>query len=119
MPHVTPALRAYNLAQLHVVEHQTVDATPAHAVSVSGELSQTYDFGRETQLIILQSVLSEASILPGSEPERYVDADSKRSFAFDHVTLVSSSPSNLFQPDFQNFKSIAYICELDVTYARL
>ena len=41
--------------------------------------------------MISQSLLSHATILPGTEnegKERYVDAEAKRSFAFDHVTLV-------------------------------
>ncbi|KAK8869611.1 hypothetical protein IAR55_000178 [Kwoniella newhampshirensis] len=69
MPHVIPALRDYNLAQLQVVDHQLSESTPAHS-----------------------SLLSSAAILPGSEAgnERYVDAEGKRSFAFDHVTLTAS-----------------------------
>jgi len=37
-----------------------------------------------------QSLLSGATVEPGSEEdaERYVDAEGKRSFAFDHITLV-------------------------------
>ncbi|WWD16125.1 hypothetical protein CI109_100550 [Kwoniella shandongensis] len=69
MPQVIPALRDYNLTQLQVVEHQASDTAPVHS-----------------------SVLSHAAILPGSEEgnERYADAEGKRSFAFDHVTLAVS-----------------------------
>ncbi|WVW82889.1 hypothetical protein I302_104902 [Kwoniella bestiolae CBS 10118] len=67
MPHVLPTLRAYNLAQLHVVDHPAAEDIPAHS-----------------------SILSEATILPGTEGdnERYVDAEGKRSFTFDHITLA-------------------------------
>ncbi|WVQ78527.1 hypothetical protein IAT38_000613 [Cryptococcus sp. DSM 104549] len=68
MPHVLPALRAYNLTQLHVVEHSEAEGIPSHS-----------------------SLLSEAAVLPGSaEVERYVDAAGKRSFVFDHAGLVAS-----------------------------
>ena len=41
------------------------------------------------RLTVSQSLLSSASILPGSvEKDRYIDAEGKRSFMFDHVTLV-------------------------------
>ncbi|KAK4686398.1 hypothetical protein P7C73_g3722, partial [Tremellales sp. Uapishka_1] len=66
MPLVVPALRSYNLAQLHVVEHAAAEGVTAHT-----------------------SLLSNAAVLPGNE-ERYVDADAKRSFAFDHVALATS-----------------------------
>lgn len=33
MPHAVPALRAYNLAQLQVVEHPAADGVQAHNVS--------------------------------------------------------------------------------------
>lgn len=33
MPHVLPALRSYNLSQLHVIEHPELDEVPAHTVS--------------------------------------------------------------------------------------
>ncbi|OCF36612.1 F-actin capping [Kwoniella heveanensis CBS 569] len=69
MTHVLPALRSYNLSQLHVIDHQASGEVPAHS-----------------------SLLSDAAILPGSDgsEERYVDTEGKRSFAFDHVTLVVS-----------------------------
>ncbi|WWC60950.1 uncharacterized protein I303_103527 [Kwoniella dejecticola CBS 10117] len=67
MPHVLPTLRAYNLTQLHVVDHPATDGVPAHS-----------------------SILSEATVLPGTEgdEERFVDAEGKRSFEFDHITLA-------------------------------
>lgn len=43
MPHVTPALRAYNLAQLHVVEHQGTEEVPAHSVSLLSRLRPMED----------------------------------------------------------------------------
>ncbi|WVQ69887.1 uncharacterized protein L199_008110 [Kwoniella botswanensis] len=69
MPHVLPTLKAYNLAQLHVVDHAATEGVPAHS-----------------------SILSEATILPGTtgDRERYVDAVGKRSFVFDHITLAIS-----------------------------
>ncbi|WVQ98917.1 hypothetical protein IAU59_006048 [Kwoniella sp. CBS 9459] len=69
MTHVLPALRSYNLTQLHVVDHPASDGIPAHS-----------------------SLLSDAAVLPGSEEgeDRYVDAEGKRSFTFDHVTLAVS-----------------------------
>ncbi|WVF72007.1 hypothetical protein IAT40_006818 [Kwoniella sp. CBS 6097] len=69
MTHVMPALRSYNLSQLHVVDHQASEGVPAHS-----------------------SLLSTAAVLPGSaeDEDRYVDAEGKRSFAFDHVTLAVS-----------------------------
>ncbi|OXC69177.1 hypothetical protein AYX13_02120 [Cryptococcus neoformans] len=67
MPYVLPALRSYNLSQLHVVEHPELDEIPAHT-----------------------SLLSEAVILPGSEKEKYVDNIGKKSFAFDHLTFTVS-----------------------------
>lgn len=36
MPHVLPALRSYNLSQLHVVEHPELGEVPAHTVSKTG-----------------------------------------------------------------------------------
>ncbi|WOO81389.1 F-actin-capping protein subunit alpha [Vanrija pseudolonga] len=71
MPHVRPALRDYNLKQLHAVEHAAEDGAAAHV-----------------------SLLSHAAIVPGEEEERYIDHDGKRSFVFDHVNLVPSD----FQP---------------------
>ncbi|EAL22672.1 hypothetical protein CNBB1210 [Cryptococcus deneoformans B-3501A] len=67
MPHVLPALRSYNLSQLHVIEHPELDEVPAHT-----------------------SLLSKAVMLPGSENERYVDNVGKKSFAFDHLTFTVS-----------------------------
>jgi capping protein alpha len=83
MLHVQPALRSHNLAQLHVVEHPATDSAPAHSVSfpISGSIAVAH----------LQSLLSEAAIIPGAEDqERYADPESKQSFAFDHVQLVCS-----------------------------
>jgi len=38
----------------------------------------------------MKSLLSESAIIPGGgEVERYADVEAKRSFAFDHVQLVS------------------------------
>jgi hypothetical protein len=34
--------------------------------------------------------LSEAGIVPGEEKERFIDAVGKRSFVFDHISLVSA-----------------------------
>ncbi|TYJ58149.1 hypothetical protein B9479_001245 [Cryptococcus floricola] len=76
MPHVLPALRAYNLKQLHVVEHPEEEGSPAHT-----------------------SLLSEASIVPGAETERYIDAAGKRSFAFDHLTFTVSDYQPYQLPD--------------------
>nr|ODN94991.1 F-actin capping [Cryptococcus depauperatus CBS 7855] len=67
MPHVLPALRAYNLSQLHVVEHPENNNIPLHTAR-----------------------LAFAAILPGVETERYVDTVGKQSFAFDHLTFVVS-----------------------------
>ncbi|KAI9637904.1 putative F-actin capping [Dioszegia hungarica] len=69
MVHAGPALRAYNLVQLTVVEHPAREGAPAHT-----------------------SVLSEAAILPGTsgDGERYIDAIGKQSFTFDHVNVVAS-----------------------------
>ncbi|WWC69294.1 uncharacterized protein I206_103232 [Kwoniella pini CBS 10737] len=66
MPYVLPTLREYNLSQLHVIDHPVSDGVPAHS-----------------------SILSHATILPGTEgeEERFVDAEGKRSFKFDHITL--------------------------------
>lgn len=75
-PHVAVALREYNVAQLHAVEHASSGDLPDHVVSSNPFHSN------------IQSLLSEATILPGSTEERYIDHDGKRSFAFDHVTLV-------------------------------
>ncbi|WVQ71862.1 hypothetical protein IAR50_001404 [Cryptococcus sp. DSM 104548] len=76
MPHVLPALKAYNLKQLHVVEHPAEEGSPAHT-----------------------SLLSEASIVPGAESERYVDATGKKSFAFDHLTFTVSDYQPYQLPD--------------------
>ncbi|WWC89744.1 uncharacterized protein L201_004669 [Kwoniella dendrophila CBS 6074] len=67
MPHVLQTLRAYNLSQLHVVDHSASGDVPAHS-----------------------SILSEATVLPGTEvdKERFVDAETKNSFVFDHITLA-------------------------------
>lgn len=96
MPHVAPALRAYNLAQLHVVEHSTEAEVSAHTVGRSAletrpRLLRLGDMTASDY----QSILSEAAILPGSETERYIDAEGKRTFAFDHVTLVSAAAARL------------------------
>jgi len=67
------------LSQLTAVEHSAADGVPAHSVSSSSK-----------DVADGQSLLSHATILPGSEEdgERHVDAEGKRSFAFDHITLV-------------------------------
>ncbi|WVR05397.1 hypothetical protein IAU60_002411 [Kwoniella sp. DSM 27419] len=69
MTYVLSALRSYNLAQLQVVEHTASEGVPAHT-----------------------SIISNATVLPGTsgEGERFVDAEGKRSFAFDHVNLIAS-----------------------------
>ena len=79
MGHVRPALRAYNLSQLTAVEHPAADGVPAHSVSCC-----------RPAMTDRQSLLSGATVEPGSEEdaERYVDGEGKRSFAFDHITLV-------------------------------
>lgn len=77
MPHVRPALRDYNLKQLHAVEHAAEDGAAAHVVSLPTRVPANP-----------QSVLSHAAIVPGEEEERYIDHDGKRSFVFDHVNLV-------------------------------
>ncbi|KAL7424186.1 F-actin-capping protein subunit alpha [Cryptotrichosporon argae] len=83
MPHVRPALRAYNLAQLHVVEHAAADGVDAHV-----------------------SVLSEATRVPGSSADRHVDAGSARSFAFDHLTFaVSDYAPHRLPPDEESFRA--------------
>jgi hypothetical protein len=41
MPHVVPALRLYNLNQLHIIEHPSTDGSSAHIVSGSG-MSQSH-----------------------------------------------------------------------------
>ncbi|WRT67310.1 uncharacterized protein IL334_004279 [Kwoniella shivajii] len=78
MPHVLPSLRAYNLSHLHVIEHSATEGSPAHS-----------------------SILSEATILPGSEggEERYVDAEGERSFSFDHITLAITDYEPYKLPD--------------------
>ncbi|KAK6903129.1 F-actin capping [Kwoniella mangroviensis CBS 8886] len=82
MPHVLPTLKAYNLAQLHVVDHVAAEGVPAHS-----------------------SILSEANILPGTEgeKERYVDAEGKRSFVFDHITLAISDYQPYEIPEEEEF----------------
>ena len=84
-------MRTYNLGQLHVVEHPYQDDIPAHSVSQPrSRLSCDAE--------IPKSILSEASLLPGSsEKERFIDAAGKRSFAFDHVDMVSPSSFNVMQ----------------------
>jgi capping protein alpha len=84
MTHAGPALRAYNLVQLTVVEHATKEGSPAHVVSLESSLESLSD--------VYQSMLSEAAILPGTsaETERYIDTVGKQSFKFDHVNVVAS-----------------------------
>ncbi|ORY28269.1 F-actin-capping protein subunit alpha [Naematelia encephala] len=69
MPYIRPALRTYILTQLTVVEHPASGDVPVHT-----------------------SLLSEATILPGStaEKERFIDAEGGRSFAFDHINMTIS-----------------------------
>ncbi|GMK55098.1 hypothetical protein CspeluHIS016_0201540 [Cutaneotrichosporon spelunceum] len=64
MPHAVPALRAYNLTQLQVVNHSSNDGD-AHS-----------------------SLISDATIVPNASPERFYDHAASRTFTFDHVTLV-------------------------------
>ncbi|KLT45134.1 subunits of heterodimeric actin filament capping protein Capz [Cutaneotrichosporon oleaginosum] len=75
MPHAVPALRAYNLAQLQVVEHAASDGVEAHS-----------------------SLLSDATIVPNSSPERFYDHPN-RTFVFDHVTLLPSDYQPIALPE--------------------
>ena len=93
MPHRISSLRAYNLAQLQVVEHAAAKDAPAHTVSWQARSSLDDLIAEEFVLTNGQSLLSPAAVLPGSEGERYVDAEGKRSFIFDHAALVSLAVS--------------------------
>ena len=61
--------------------------------------------------LILQSLLSSATILPGTSgvEERHVDAEGKRSFAFDHITLVSIWTSSIALTDDRLCQTISHM----------
>ncbi|BEI81694.1 hypothetical protein CcaverHIS002_0208540 [Cutaneotrichosporon cavernicola] len=76
MPHAVPALRAYNLAQLQVVNHPASEGVDAHS-----------------------SLLSDATLVPNTSPERFYDHVAARTFMFDHVTLLPGDYQPITLPE--------------------
>ncbi|BEJ12395.1 hypothetical protein CspHIS471_0208550 [Cutaneotrichosporon sp. HIS471] len=76
MPHAVPALRAYNLAQLQVVNHPADEGVDAHS-----------------------SLLSDATLVPNTSPERFYDHLAARTFMFDHVTLLPGEYQPITLPE--------------------